>query len=123
MHFYLDGKEGPLIATCKRGNISSGANIKFLDDSEIIIEPKENWGFTSSVFFTYDECRYRWKGIKTFRLTTSDGEFVAKFNRQVMALGKDGQLEVYERGKDMVDVIVMTLMMVLYRQHAEELAY
>lgn len=87
------------------------------------MEPKKLFGFSRSVFFNYGEQTYRWKGTKTFRLRNRDGEVVAKFERQVMALGRDGMLEVYELGKDIVHIIVMTLVMVLYRVHTEEWGY
>jgi hypothetical protein len=82
------------------------------------MESKKLFGLSSSVFFNYGEERYRWKGTRTFRLRNR--EVVAKFERKVMALGRDGILEVYELGKDIVDVIVMTIVMVLYRVHMEE---
>ncbi len=37
-----------------------------------------------------------------------------------MTYGRDGYLEVYERGSNMVDIVVLTFMMVLYRQRDEE---
>lgn len=72
------------------------------------------------VRFTYNEKQYRWKGTDKFTLRNADGELVAVFWRKRLAVGRDGQLEIFERGGVMVDIIVMTFMMVLYRQRDEE---
>jgi hypothetical protein len=64
---------------------------------------------------------YRWKGSDKFTLRDGEsGELIACFRRQRMTVGKDGVLEVYKLGEGMVDVIVMSFMMVLYRQRDEE---
>ena len=84
------------------------------------MESKKLFGLSRSVFFNYGEERYRWKGIRTFRLRNREGELVAKFERKIMALGWDGILEVYELGKEIVHIIVMTIILVLYRVHMEE---
>ena len=87
------------------------------------MESKKLFGLSSSVFFNSGEERYRWKGTRTFRLSNREGEVVAKFERKVWALRPDGILEVYELGKDIVHIIVMTIVMVLYRVHMEELGF
>lgn len=72
------------------------------------------------VRFTHKQRHYKWKGTGKFTLRDEQGKLVAVFWRKRLAVGKDGQLEIYELGGEMVDVIVMTFMMVLYRQRDEE---
>jgi hypothetical protein len=94
--------------------------IIFPDQEQLLIEPKPKAGFSAKSFFAWDDKRWRWKGrIKNFKLRTESGEIVAQFYRR-FGWQNDGTMEIYELGKKMVDVIVMTFIMYLYRLHSEE---
>jgi len=107
--------------TVSRKPFSTGATFQFANETEVKLEPRGYMGLSRNSYFQYKSRRFKWNG--TGKLKTEFGEVVAKFDRDHFAIGRDGRLEIYKRGEDMVDIIVATLMMVLYRMHDEEKAY
>jgi hypothetical protein len=107
--------------TVSRKPFSTGATFQFANETEVKLEPRGCMGLSRNSYFQYKSRRFKWSG--TGKLKTEFGEVVAKFDRDQFAIGRDGRLEIYKRGEDMVDIIVATSMMVLYRMHDEEKGY
>jgi hypothetical protein len=103
--------------TVSRKPFSSGATFQFANETQVKLEPRAYMGLSRNSYFQYKSRRFRWSG--TGKLKTEYGEIVAKFDRDHVAFGRDGTLAVYKRGEDMVDIIVATLMMIMYRMHDE----
>ena len=118
-YFYRKGKGGPLAMAAARKPFSSEFIIYFANGNEITLKPRTYLGLWSRSYFEYNDGRYRWDGTTSLR-TVDDEELVAKFDQIEDSIGQDGRLEIYNRGKDMVDVIVATLMMEIWRKHSEE---
>jgi len=118
-YFHRDGKGGPLHATITRKAFSTAVTFRFANETQVNLEPRAYLGFSRKAYFNYGGKRYRWQGYKKLTAMES-GDVIAKFNREFFAVGRDGQMEIYEGGRDMIDVIVGTCMMCLFRHQREE---
>src|SRR5947207_11310159 len=117
-YFHRDGKGGPLHMTVTRKPFSKTATFSFANETELVLEPRAYLGFSRDSHFKYKEHRYRWSG--SAKLKREDGTVMARFDRLYFAYGRDGRLEIYEQGKQMIDVIVATVMVGLCRGYDEE---
>lgn len=83
------------------------------------MELRSYMGLFSRSYFEFKGKRYRWDGLASLR-DTENGELVALFDRSYVGVERDGRLEIYNSGKDMVDLIVATLMMLLHKGNDSE---
>jgi hypothetical protein len=93
--------------------------IYFATGREITLKTKSYFGLRSRSYFEYKGGHYQWDGATVLK-TAQDGTLVAKFDRSSASLTQDGRLEIYTPGKDMIDIIIATLMMEIWIKHTEE---
>jgi hypothetical protein len=99
--------------TVSRKPFSTTTRFSFANETEVVLEPRAYLGLSKNCYFSYKSQRFRWSGCT--KLKREDGRVIARFDRMFFVHRQDGRLEVYEQGREMIDVIIATLMMVLCR--------
>jgi hypothetical protein len=112
------GKDGELLVTGIPKRLPRRISFHFPDGTKFTMTHTAILGFRWKNKFCYLGQSYVWRSYKTLR--REDGTLLAHFKRSHFALRKMGTLEVYEGGEDVIDVIVATFMMLLYREEKAE---
>ena len=103
-YFHRDGKHGFLFAKAFRRFYNLKLKCTLSNGLDITLDPEL---FGRRTFFEYKNLRYRWSGVN--KLKRQDGVVIALFERDYFKLGRVGMLHVFEEGKDMLDIVIATL--------------
>jgi hypothetical protein len=58
------------------------------------------------------------KATSPLTLKTGGGELIAEVNRQLFNMRRDEHLDIFEKGEGMVDLILTSLLLVLYGERS-----
>jgi hypothetical protein len=114
IYLHRGGKEGPLIASAHRALFGSNCLITFPDGKKVNVSRKLFRGFITKGRFEFGEGKYEWKGYHPLELKTEGGELIAQVNRRMFR--GDQHLDVYKKGEGMIDMILTSLLLVLYAE-------
>ena len=73
--------------------------------------------FSSRASFVFHDKEYYWKDtFKSAKLRSENGDVLAQFKKRSWTWNKDGEMEIYNVAEEMVDIILITFVMYLYRR-------